>query len=236
MLVATQRGILETGSGQPIPRRIGEPQWHQSAAAWSPDGRQLVYAKEGELHLASRDGTEIRTLVTVKGRPFFVRWSPDGKKIRFSLGQSFGSDGSSSLWEVSVETGRLNPILPDWKPEWYNCCGNWTPDGKYYVFQSNGNIWIRREKANLFGRAEGDPIQLTTGPLNAYWPLPSPDGKRLFIAGCQARAEFLRYDIKTRQFLPDLVGISGTEMEYARGWRDDRIHLGSRWRPPVEQA
>lgn len=165
-----------------------------SAAAWSPDGRQLVYAREEELHLASRDGTEIRTWV----------------------GRSGAGDSSSSLWEVAVNNGSLEPILPNWKPEWYNCCGNWTSDGKYYVFQSNGNIWIRREKTGFLRSGGNEPVQLTSGRLAAYWTLPSPDGKRLFFARCQARAEFLRFDVGTGQVLPDLAGISGTDLEYAK--------------------
>jgi hypothetical protein len=50
---------------------------HQSAGSLSPNGRQLVYVRSNELHLARSDGTEVRKLATVDGYPFFVRWSPD---------------------------------------------------------------------------------------------------------------------------------------------------------------
>jgi Tol biopolymer transport system component len=49
-----------------------------------------------------------------------------------------------------------------------------------------------------------------------YWPLPSLDGKRLFIAGYQPRNEFLRYDLQSRQFVPTLAGLSGTELEFSK--------------------
>jgi Tol biopolymer transport system component len=213
-LIATHRDWLRSGTGFPTPRRYGQWVEHQSAAAWSPDGQQLVYARDMDLHLARSDGTEIRKLATFSGYPFFVRWSPDGRGLRLSV--SSAGDTSASLWEVSVDDGRVSPVLPGWDPSWYNCCGSWTADGKYFVFQSRSNVWALRENAGFLRRASNRPSQLTTGPMAAYWPLPSRDGKRLFIAGYLARNEFLRYDLPSRRFVPELAGVSGDQLEYSR--------------------
>ena len=72
-LIATSRHTLINGNGFSVPRRRGDI-WdrHQSAAAWSPDGRQLVYARGDELHLARSDGTGDRKLATFAGYPFFA--------------------------------------------------------------------------------------------------------------------------------------------------------------------
>ena len=115
-----------------------------------------------------------------------------------------------------VDDGRAQPLLPDWDPSWYNCCGSWTADGKYFVFQSRSNVWALRENAGFLRRASRQPFQLTTGPIGAYWPLPSRDGKRLFIAGYLARNEFLRYNLQSRRFVPELAGVSGDELEFSR--------------------
>jgi len=208
--------VLTGGFGNIAPRRLGTLDAHLSAAAWSPNGQQLVYAQGHELHLARRDGTEVRKLATLPGDPFLLRWSPDGRVLRVSV--SSGAD-ASSLWEVSFDDGRVRPFLPGWNPSWYTCCGNWTADGKYFVFQSRSNIWALRERAGFLQRASREPIQLTTGPMAAYWPLPSPDGKRLFIAGYQSRDEFVRYDLKSGQFAPILAGLSGTHLEFSRDER-----------------
>jgi serine/threonine protein kinase/Tol biopolymer transport system component len=213
-LIATHRDWMTSGTGFPTPRRYGWWVKQQSAAAWSPDGQQLVYARDMELHLARSDGTEVRKLATVTGYPFFVRWSPDGQRLRLSVSSAW--DTAASLWEVSVDNGRMSPVLPGWDPSWYNCCGSWTADGKYFVFQSRSNVWALREKAGFLRRAAQQPVQLTTGPMAAYWPLPSRDGKRLFIAGYLARNEFLRYDPQSRQFVPELAGVSGDQLEYSR--------------------
>ena len=66
-------------------RRLGDLVAQRAAAAWSPDGQQLVYARGNELHIARSDGTEVRKLATLAGEPFFVRWSPDGSRVRFSV-------------------------------------------------------------------------------------------------------------------------------------------------------
>ena len=97
-----------------------------------------------ELHLARSDGTEVRKLATFAGYPFFVRWSPYGCRLRLSV--SGTGDTAASLWEVSADDGHVGPVLAGWDPSWYNCCGSWTADGNYFVFQSRSNVWALREK------------------------------------------------------------------------------------------
>jgi serine/threonine protein kinase/Tol biopolymer transport system component len=213
-LIATQRRYLVGGIGFPTPRRLGLADGHQSAIAWSPDGQQLVYPRENELHLARSDGTEVRKLATLNGFPFFVRWSPDGRRLRVSVSKD--GDTTATLWEVSVDDGHARRLFPDWNPAWYTCCGNWTADGKYYVFQSRANIWATRDNRGFFERIGSEPVQLTRGPMAAYWPLPSADGKRIFFAGYQLRKEFVRYDLESGRSAPELRGVSGDFLEYSR--------------------
>jgi Tol biopolymer transport system component/DNA-binding winged helix-turn-helix (wHTH) protein len=195
-------------------RRLGDLVATNVAAAWSPDGQQVAYARGGELHLARSDGTEVRKVATLPGDLYWLRWSPDGSRVRFSLQPLEG--GVYSLWEARIDGNRAYPLLAGWKPSSYSCCGNWTPDGKYFVFQTDMNLWALREKVGLFQRAERGPFQLTNGPLPVAWPVPSTDGKRLFVNGRQSRNEFLRYDLKSGQRVPAFAGISGTQLEFSR--------------------
>src|SRR5262249_46532177 len=152
------------------------------AATWSLDGRQIVYANDSTLFLAKSDGTESRELVTVNGRPFWLRWSPDGSRLRFTVADM--KTGPSSLWEMGAHGANPHPLLSGWNNRGSECCGNWTADGRYFVFQSTSNratnIWAMREQADIFRRASQEPVQLTFGSLNYYAPLPSQDGKKLF--------------------------------------------------------
>ena len=192
---------------------------HCHAATWSLDGQQIAYANGSTLYLAKSDGTESRKLVTIAGRPFWLRWSPDGSRLRFSV-EDTDNSGSSSLWEVAADGANPHPLLPGWNNPAAECCGNWTADGRYFVFQSTrnrtSNIWAIREQAGIFRRASQEPVQLTFGPLNYYAPVPSQDGKRLFVVGEQQRGELVRYDTKTQQWASYLSGISAEHLDFSR--------------------
>lgn len=104
---------------------------------------------------------------------------------------------------------RLNPPSSD-------CCGRWTPDGKYFVFSSKGVIWGLAEKGGWFAKANTQPFKLTSGPMSFYSPVPSKDGKKLFVVGALARGELSRYDAKSAQFAPFLSGISADSVSFSR--------------------
>ena len=125
-----------------------------------------------------------------------------------------------SLWEVSIDGKNPHPLLPDWNLPPSECCGNWTPDGRYYVFQSTRNgrtdIWALRDERPFLRKPDREPVQLTTGPLNYWAPLPSRDGKRLYVVGEQPRGELVRYDAKLRQNVPYLSGLSVEHVRFSR--------------------
>lgn len=172
------------------PRRLGDLLGHD--ATWTHDGQQIVYANGSMLYLAKSDGTEAREFVKVEGRPYWPRWSPDGSRLRFTV---TNAQNSAALWEVAKDGSNPHPLLPGWNNPANECCGNWTTDGRYFVFQStrerSTNIWARREPTGLFQRSSQEPIQLTFGPLNYYFPTPSLDGKKLFVVGSRNVASWL---------------------------------------------
>ena len=198
------------------PRRLGEAVGQD--AAWSPDGQMLIYDIGRDLFLAKSDGTEPHKLVSAPDKIMDIAWSPDGTVIRFSV---FGliphlTPTFSSLWQVSTNGKDLHRMFPGWHTPPDECCGKWTPDGKYFVFQSQGNIWALAEKGNLFGKAKGQPLQLTSGPVTFFSPLPGKDGKKLFVVGALARGELARYDAKSAEFVPFLSGISADSVSFSR--------------------
>jgi len=124
------------------------------------------------------------------------------------------------LWEVQADGTHLHPLLPDWNNASQECCGSWTPDGKYFIFQSTHNgkaqLWAIPEKGGLFRKARWEPMELTTGPLSYSMPVPSVDGKKLFAIGSQPRGELGRFNQKTQQFEPYLSGISADGVDFSR--------------------
>jgi Tol biopolymer transport system component/tRNA A-37 threonylcarbamoyl transferase component Bud32 len=210
-----------------------------SDATWSADGRTIVYTTGEDLYTANSDGSGSRRLVTTSGTPGWLRWSPDQRRLRFTVGDP--KTQAPSLWEVSAEGKDLHPVLPGWNNPPAECCGTWTPDGRYFVFQSvhNGrtDLWAIREEGGLFRKGSREPIQLTNGPLNYMGPVPSRDGKRLFAVGSQPRGELARYDAKSRQLAAYLGGISATHVSFSKDGQwvaYSAFPEGSLWRSKVD--
>ena len=200
------------GSG----RRLGDVFGHDGC--WSPDGQAIVYANGRDLFVAQAHGTGSRKLVGLPGAALWLRWSPDGSVLRFTVIDP--KTNSTALWEVAADGTGLHPLLPAWNDPPAECCGNWTGDGRYFVFQSTRNgqtqIWVILERGGLLHKTRQEPVQLTTGPLNFYSPIPSVDGKKLFVVGSQPRGELARFDRETRQFVPYLSGISAEDVSFSR--------------------
>src|SRR5260370_11258948 len=78
-------------------------------AAWHPNGRQIVYAKDDGVYLADRDGSHPRKFAATRGQPFRFSWSPGGKLLRFSVPNA-GVPGSS-LWEIGSDGTHLHELL-----------------------------------------------------------------------------------------------------------------------------
>jgi Tol biopolymer transport system component len=219
------------------PRRLAAITAHD--ATWSPDGQTIVFAKGSDLYLAKSDGTEIRTFVPVDGMPVWPRWSPDGRRLRFGVADP--KSNSSALWEVEADGSHPHPLLPGWNSPPNECCGNWTPDGRYFVFQSirNGrtDVWALREKSGLFGKASRDVTQLTAGPMNFWAPVVSKNGRQLFVIGHQPRGELMRYDRGSGQFVSYLHGVSAGDVSFSRDgeWVAYVVYPGNTlWRSKVD--
>lgn len=78
------------------------------------------------------------------------------------------------------------------------------------------NIWALPDQHPFWREVSREPIRLTTGPLNFGSPLPSRDGKKLYVEGWQPRAELVRYNIKSGGFVPLLPDNPVAEVEYSR--------------------
>lgn len=108
------------------------------------------------------------------------KFSPDGKRLAFSMDSGQGAD----IWVRDIE--RDTPSRLSFLPG-RNGYPVWTPDGKHLVFRSSGHAtpgiyWIRSD-------GSGEPRKLTE---LAAWPHSfSPDGKRLAITGQDSGLDIL---------------------------------------------
>jgi eukaryotic-like serine/threonine-protein kinase len=201
------------------PQRLGETVGN--AAAWSPDRQMLAYSDRGDLYVAKADGTEPRKLLTMTGLISDVAWSPQGDYLRFgasNFSQTASSGiaiGQQAIWQVSADGSKLHELLSGWHDAPDECCGKWTANGKYFIFQSRGQIWALPERSD-FLHSGARPLQLTASPMALNSPLPSKDGRKLFVVGRTYRGELTRFDLKSGTTEPFLGGISAEWLDFSK--------------------
>ena len=194
------------------PHRLADSTVH---ATWSPDGTAVAYSTTGgEIWAVGSTGNDAHKLASVGGVPDWLSWSPDGAKIRFR------SSRDDHLWEISSSGTGLHELLQGWNPSSESCCGRWTYDGKYFVFlvksASKSQIWALDERRGLLRRPSGEPMQLTTGPINWGAPILSRDGKTIYARGYTNRGELVRWDAHSQSFQPFLSGMSADNIVFSR--------------------
>jgi hypothetical protein len=173
--------------------------------AWMPNGNLLV-AHQNHLIEVTQDGQsrKFADLPDSYLTSWWLRWSPDTRRLHVSV----GNYSWNAIFEASADGSHVHDVLMGWQEAINPLQGTWTPDGKYYVFQANhgsrSDVWAIREKGDFFHKVNRQPIQLTAGPLSYLVPQPRVDGKRIFAIGVQPRAELVRYDMKSHQFVPYL--------------------------------
>jgi serine/threonine protein kinase/Tol biopolymer transport system component len=217
--------------------RIGDIVGHD--ATWTPDDQHITFANGSSIYVAGLDGGGPRKLLTTDGIPWMLRWSPDGRVLRLTVQDS--KTNTSSLWEVLADGTKPHPLFQDWNASSAECCGNWSPDGKYFVFQSwrNGrsDIWAIRERNSFSIGQRSEPVQLTNGELNTLAPVFSRDGKKVFFVGELRRGELIRYDSNIHQFVSYLSGISADSVNFSkdRQWVSYVTYpQGSLWRSKTD--
>jgi Tol biopolymer transport system component/DNA-binding winged helix-turn-helix (wHTH) protein len=190
-------------------RRVGRTA--AGTATWSPDGSEMAFVDGTAVYRARSDGSDAKQLATLPGTGSWLRWSPDGSRLRLTVFDK--GIGQSSLWEVLLPGKGAQRLLGAWDQSGSECCGNWTPNGKYFVFQAT-----HEGKTEIWALASGkeQPVQLTSGQMHSLAPFVSPNGEKLYLIGEQLRGELSRYDRKAGQFLPFLSGISAEFVDFSK--------------------
>jgi Tol biopolymer transport system component/DNA-binding winged helix-turn-helix (wHTH) protein len=229
LLVTGRRAVLGASSSPPelwtvpvvggAPHRVGDVR--ACDASWSLDGRSVTYTTcTNAIYVASVDGSGSRKVWTAPGQARWPSLSPDGRRLRFTV---FPKDSTPSLWEVSTDGRDAHPLMPGFEPP--ACCGRWSPDGKYYVFDAydrkhgTPDVWVLLEKTSWLARVPTGPVRLTQGPIKFHNPYPSRDGRKIFALGVMERGELVRRVAGSGQLVPFLGGISAYAAEFSRDGR-----------------
>ncbi|MCS6800712.1 MAG: hypothetical protein RMM58_09755 [Chloroflexota bacterium] len=161
--LATSRTIQLTTTGNNL-----EP-------AWSPDGRQIVYAcSDGEflqLCTMNADGSNRTQLTNRRSNNFGPDWSPDGKRIVFVSNEH----RPYAMYILELETGEVRRVLPAQGNE---SAPKWSPDGSRILYAANRRMAFGQSFIYTVRPDGTDERQLTTFGRDDR-PAWSPDGKRI---------------------------------------------------------
>jgi len=160
-----------------------------SAAAWSPDGTELIYSMQGSLWRQKLGTTEAVQLTDGPGYDYQPDWSPDGRRVVYT---SYRND-ALELWLLDLAEGTSRALVANGA---VNLDPRWSPDGSRiaYVSTAHAGRWHVFTICLLASLPPCLPEQLTpdtsTAPLPRYYysrydhflsPAWSPDGSELVV-------------------------------------------------------
>ena len=151
------------------------------AAAWSPDGEWLAFAggsddynraAPGAVFVARADGSSARELWRGESGVPWLRWSPDGRRLRFGTFDR----ASSEWWWLDLPSDGSSPPKRVGRGE----RGAWWADGERFVFgqwgSPGGGASLAGPRFNLYAAPAGevwsqaDSAPLTFGPFDFASP------------------------------------------------------------------
>jgi len=203
------------------PKRIGNLSGRD--AAWSADGQHLVFTRGSVLYLAGASGKDVHDLYTASGSVFGPHFSPDGTRVRFTVGDT--AQNTTALWEVNQDGSNPHALLAGWQYAASACCGNWTADGRYYIFQALQNqpntsttftaLWALAEPSPSPDNNISRLVRLTNAPMSFGNASPGRDTKKMWAIGVAPAAEIVKYDRRHQKFIPVIPGVSATDLAYS---------------------
>ena len=183
-------------------------------AAWSPDGRAIAFSRNNAIHLTEDGGETYHRMLDTSGSVSWIRWSPDGQRLRFTVFDS--KTHVSSIWEARRD-GKRGPVAMKMGGLMNTCCGIWTRDGQHFLFQElrdqRTDYWVATENWSPF--RSGKPNPFSGGGVEILAATASPLENTLVTVAHQSSGLTFKFDLARRQLTPFLPEMSVEVPDYS---------------------
>jgi eukaryotic-like serine/threonine-protein kinase len=193
------------------PRRLND---HLAQVArWFPNGQSIAFAYMGTLYTCDADGSNVRKLLSTNQFIQDMNISPDAKEMTLSI--SADEQQPSRLWKVNADGTNLQPLMLTGPQKRKEFAGQWTPDGRHFLFMSD-----RQGLVNLYELVKPRwfefwrkpmPVRLTGNQIDIRAFVPSRDSTMLFALGGMDQGLMQVFDPNTHKFVPFLDGIAARD-------------------------
>src|SRR5678815_140766 len=100
------------------------------------------------------------------------------------------------------------------------CCGSWTADERYYIFQAsqtlpNTTTVVTSLWALADAKANAAPVQITNGPMSFGNASLARDSQKMWAIGVQPTVEVVKYEANKKKFVPLIPGLSATDVDFS---------------------
>ena len=194
------------------PRRLGNQL--ARGASWSPDGQWLVYADLNSVFVSDANSANSREIWnanrSVEGWP---RFSTDSKRIRVTVDGKNSSD-PLRIFEMNADGSNVHPLPLDWPSDADQRDGQWTPDGRHFVFVSSRDDFSSTYELvsppwfEFWKKASA--VRLTPEQMDVVAMTPTRDSANLLVIGRVAQGSMQAYDSKEQRFIPFLNGLAAS--------------------------
>ncbi|HEY1730128.1 MAG TPA: hypothetical protein VGG15_00170, partial [Terriglobales bacterium] len=191
-------------------RKIGTEQDANPIARWASDGKAIYFVKAQQVWAMDEDGGRERSLWKPPQPPITLAVSPDGKQLAVTL-----LSRTPRIWLVGSDGIDPHPLALDWPTDAGETQGQWTPDGRRFLFNSDregrGNVYeLEKPRWFEFWKKPG-AIRLTGNQLSITDATPARDSKSLYVLGRVEAGAMQVFDPRAGKLVPFLGGLPASQ-------------------------
>jgi Tol biopolymer transport system component/predicted Ser/Thr protein kinase len=192
-------------------RKIGTEQEANPIARWASDGKSIYFVEGQQLWVMDEDGGHARPLWKPPQPPVTLAVSPDGKQLAVTL-----LSRTRRIWLVGSDGKDPHPLGLDWPTDAAETQGQWTPDGRRFLFNSDRegrwNVY-ELEKPRWFEFwKKPEAMRLTGNQLNITDATAARDSKSLYVLGLVEAGAMQVFDPRAGKLVPFLGGLPASQL------------------------